>query len=127
MDITSTYNGWTNYETWCVHLWLTNDSGSYCYWSDQATVHLNDSARCAQVMSGTWTREDAARYSLASELKESFEQYHPFHGDHLEKLRRPDVFTDLLDAAISEVNWDEVASSFLDDLEPTDDIDPEGI
>ncbi len=23
------YNGWTNYETWCVSLWLDNDEGTY--------------------------------------------------------------------------------------------------
>ena len=23
------YNGWPNYETWAVNLWLTNDPGSY--------------------------------------------------------------------------------------------------
>ena len=23
------YNGWSNYETWCVALWLGNDEGSY--------------------------------------------------------------------------------------------------
>jgi hypothetical protein len=22
------YNGWPNYETWVVHLWLSNDAGS---------------------------------------------------------------------------------------------------
>ena len=23
------YNGWTNYSTWCLNLWLSNDQGSY--------------------------------------------------------------------------------------------------
>jgi len=26
---TEQYNGWTNYETWNVNLWLNNDEGSY--------------------------------------------------------------------------------------------------
>jgi len=25
---TKTYNNWTNYETWCVNLWLTNEEGT---------------------------------------------------------------------------------------------------
>jgi hypothetical protein len=30
------YNGWSNYQTWNVMLWLDNDQGSYYLVRDQA-------------------------------------------------------------------------------------------
>ena len=32
----TTYNGWKNYETWNVKLWIDNEEGSYRYWEEVA-------------------------------------------------------------------------------------------
>ncbi len=38
----ATYNGWSNYETWTVYLWLTNDAGNDRYWTGRAAEILGD-------------------------------------------------------------------------------------
>lgn len=30
------HNGYSNFETWCVSLWIWNEEGSYRYWVAQA-------------------------------------------------------------------------------------------
>jgi hypothetical protein len=100
---TKTYNGGTNYETWCVHLWLSNEEGSYRYWREEAGRHLKED------------REDA-RGNLAEQLKSELEEASP--------LEEASLFSDLLNAALSEVDWHEVADAFLEDLEP--DGEPDG-
>src|SRR4051794_10856032 len=63
------YNGWANYETWCVHLWLTNEEGSYRYWREEARRHRLEAPSCANVMEGIWSVEQAVRFNLADQLQ----------------------------------------------------------
>ena len=89
------YQGWKNYETWAVALWLSNEQGSYEYWRDEARItarHSDD-------------REEATS-SLAQSLKNSIEESAP----EVEGL-----FADLLNAAIGEVDWYEVAAHWIED------------
>lgn len=103
-----TYNGWTNYETWAVALWIDNEQSSYHYWREMARRHRNDAPACQQVQDGTWTVENAARFNLADQLKEELNDAAP--------LKEPTVFSDLLGAALSEVNWSEISEHMLADL-----------
>ena len=105
------YNGWTNYETWSVHLWLTNDSDTETHWRERAGELLEE---CKETLSANarltgvepFTTEEKAVMALEKELKESVEENSP--------LTDGDLYTDLLNAALSEVNWHEIAKSFVD-------------
>lgn len=85
-----THEGWKNYETWCIALWIHNDQPLYNYWRD--------------VVSRYSPVDDGRVYSLADSLKAWFEE------------KRPPVqgcWADLLSAALSEVDWAEIAGDLL--------------
>jgi hypothetical protein len=101
----NTYNGWTNYETWAVAIWLDSDQSSDLHWTEQTRRHQERSRNCPQVLDGTWTAEAAAKYNLADQLKEEIS------GNTPDTIQG--VYTDLLNAALTEVNWDEIAAHYL--------------
>jgi hypothetical protein len=106
------YNGWATYETWLVGLWLDNDQGSYEYWREQAQEQWKSAPTCKQVLQGYWTAAEAAKFNLADQIKEEIADASP--------LTEADMFCDLLNAAFSEVNWQEVAEKYLEEFEEAD-------
>lgn len=99
------YNGWTNYETWAVNLWLTNDEGSDSYWRERAQDCYGDAEH-----DGVLDRDEVARIALADALRDEIEEGNPLDGD-------AGLYLDLLTAAIGEVNWYEIAGAFMDSVE----------
>jgi hypothetical protein len=102
----NTYNGWTNYETWAIAIWLDSDQATYSSWCEQARQHRENAPRCQQVIDDTWSEKDAAKYNLADQLKEEIT------GDAPDELKG--AYSDLLNAALGEVNWDEIAAHYLE-------------
>jgi hypothetical protein len=95
------YNGWTNYETWNVSLWLDNDEGSYTYVRERA-----DELKAEAVAARDENESvDDPTYELAEWLEEFVEETTPDLG--------ASMFADLLGAALSEVDWREIAESVL--------------
>ena len=101
------YNGWTNWETWAVALWLNNDEESY---SDVRAAARRALARAEQGHEYFTPREHARRI-LAKAIIEYVESL-PQIASILEGAN---MASDLLGAALDEVNWDEIAQYFLDD------------
>lgn len=85
------YNGWTNYETWLVKLWMDNDQGSQEFFADLAETYL---------------KRNTSVSSFADQIKEEHEAMLPEVSGFA---------ADLLNGAMSEVNWQEIAESLLND------------
>ena len=88
------YNGWTNYPTWNVKLWLDNDQGSQ-----------EECARLARTASRTMH----PALVLADTLKAIVENSTPGLG--------PSMYQDILGWALEQVNWRQIAEAYLEDRE----------
>src|SRR5690349_206052 len=100
-----TYEGWSNYETWAVNLWLANDEGLYNYWRER--VKELRAERGARSVMLPKTRKAIAA-DLAEELKAWADDAAPW--DSLNGT----LWADLLTAALGEVDWREIADAWLD-------------
>lgn len=107
-----TYNGWSSYETWCVKLWMDNESGTYDYWTATAQ-ECYDEADADYVC----TRTERAAINLADRLKSEHEDAQPDLGST--------VWADMLNASMSEVNWDEIARNMLEAIDQDEEADDE--
>lgn len=84
------YNGWKNYQTWCVNLWLENSEE--VMWRFQRLANGG-----------------VAEAALADGIQAYFETLNPLEDE-------PSIFTDLLTNALQQVDWFEIAQSLRSDL-----------
>ncbi len=99
------YNGWYNYETWLVNLWIDNEQGSQEYWQDRAIEAYRQVSRSSD------NRAADAAVDLADQLKDSFEE----QAGELTGVTG--FWSDLLNGALSEVNWREIAEHMVEDVD----------
>jgi hypothetical protein len=101
----TTYQGWKNYETWAVKLWIDNERPDYELWRERtAEVWTMAEDEKPDYMS----RSEWARFHLADEIHEWADVSAP---------ELQGFYTDLLNAALGEVDWVEIADNLLSDTE----------
>jgi hypothetical protein len=118
------YQGWKNYETWAVHLWISNDQGTHEAYDEAAedfyAEAVRDQLKSYEFDPGDDPRKqidrkgatEEAAHQLAERLKDDLD-------DSAELPRQLDgtVYADLLNAALGEVDWHEVAESYVENID----------
>lgn len=105
------YHGWKNYETWAVHLWISNDQGTHERYLDEADEQYRD-AILADLDGDREQWTEAAARALAEVMEDDID-----NDDACPVLAGSSVYTDLLRAALAEVDWFEVAAAYVEDID----------
>jgi hypothetical protein len=108
-----TYNGWPNYDTWLVNLWIRNSEGDAEYWQEQAEEIVEgenlDETNSAAIDDRTWYR---MQNQLADAMKETFQEMAE------ETLGEAGMFADMINATLDRVEWRSIAEDFIEDAMP---------
>ena len=87
--ITEGYNGYTNYETWLVNLWMDSD-GMTNYFGEEIDPETD-------------------AYDLGKTIEEYYDE------DSQRVLgRKAGLYADIVTQTLKEVNWQEIASGIID-------------
>lgn len=98
------YQGYSNYPTWSVSLWIDNEESSCNYWNEQAEELIQE-----------YQDKNTAIGKLADMLK-----------DKIDGNDRPELdgmYNDILEWSMDNVNWYEIAEHITEDMEVESDDD----
>jgi hypothetical protein len=107
-----TYNGYSNYETWAVQLWIDNNESSSAYWRRLAEEVYNHQAS-EQVH---FSKVEDATCILTEKLRDSY-------NNGMEVLLSDGnatgtIWADLLNASVCAVNFHEIAKNLMESVIP---------
>ena len=106
-----TYNGWANWDTWIVNVWITNDLKLYEYIATMAREEVNAAKHNSEVQLGWHGR---AQGRLSRILREQFEEWAP---DIPITNAIDGLYLDLLTGSLRAVDWREISRHLIEEVE----------
>jgi len=96
------YNGWKNYETWVVALWIDNEPHTYEQRRQMAREAIADATPnplSPSMDTARWDYEQALRQWIRDEVES----------------QEAGLASDLLGSALDNVDWREIAQNWIDE------------
>ena len=102
------YNGYTNYETWCVSLWIDNE---LLWYQDINNLALEcwGNAEDSNDYGFFRSRQDNAIQDLEKNIKDYIEENNQL-------ISEASLYSDMLGSAFDNVNWQEIAENWIETI-----------